>query len=122
MKNLSVNPKPTTLPFPVRTVVPTMSNGLRLSDISNYKDISEPNKRKARNKAIKTVRNLRLGRVETSILPNYLILEIWKSETSIQHKLRFNLIIDKSFDGGSNFRIENKFQYSSEKDLLSPPR
>jgi len=108
MKNLSTRTLSSILPFPVRTVVPTLSNGLRVGDVTNYKNLTEANKRKARFRVARLLMNIREDRRETSILPSYLILELWKSKVPAEYRNRFILIIKESFDGGSVFYIENK--------------
>ena len=108
MKNLSTKTSSRTLPFPIRTVVPTLSNGLRVGDVLGYKNLTDINKRKARFRVAHLLMRLRSDKIETSVLPSYLILELWKSKVPAEYRNRFILIIKESFDGGSVFHIENK--------------
>ena len=89
------------------------TNGLRPSDIVRYKSLTPTSKCKARNRAINVLNNLKIGYTETSILPPHLIREIWQNDANTEHKL-YNLAVWEAFDGGSNFRLEEKSRISPE--------
>lgn len=84
------------------------TNFLRLSDIVGYKNIAQNLKSKARKRASKVVSLMRLGYVETSILPPYLIRELWMSKVSREDRDTVDLIVEEAFDGGSVFYIIKK--------------
>jgi hypothetical protein len=97
---------------PIRSLPQAGANGLRPSDISPYKHRSALAKRQARDKAIDVLQRLVLGRTETSILPPHLISELWHNIADNGLKTS-KLILWDAFDGGTNFRLEEKSRISS---------
>ncbi len=98
---------------PVRQLPQAGANGLRPSDINPYKHRSASAKRQARNKAMNVLQRLTVGRTETSILPPHLISELWHNIPNNGLKTS-KLVLWDAFDGGTNFRLEEKSRISQE--------
>ena len=90
---------------PFKTLPENTVNGLRPSDIKRYEQLTGPDKRKARERLIRSLKNLRIGRTETSILPNNLVMNIWCNEISNIYECH-KLFIWEAYDGGTHFRLE----------------
>jgi len=93
---------------PIRTIQPTLCNGLKPNDIKSYKQLPATAKRLVRERAIRVLQLMQVGQVETSILPVYLIVELWNNHVHYKDQRAYQLLTSKSFDGGTNFHIENK--------------
>ena len=87
-----------------------IGNGLKVNDIKGYKYLDPRSKRKARERATKLLQSMQVGQsyFQASILPPYLILELWNNEVFYKDRRNFNLVTETSFDGGTNFYVENK--------------
>ena len=85
-------------------------NGLKVNDIKGYKSLDPRSKRKARERATKLLQSMQVGQthLQTSVLPPYLILELWNNEVFYKDRNNFKLVTETSFDGGTNFYVENK--------------
>jgi len=93
---------------PIRTIQPTLCNGLKPNDIKSYKHLPPKCKRLARERAIRILQSMQVGYVETSILPTYLIVELWNNHVHYKDQRAYQLLTSKSFDDGTVFHIENK--------------
>ena len=88
----------------------TFGAGLKPGDIKGYKKLDPKSKRLARARATKLLQLMQVGQthLQTSILPPYLILELWNNEVFYKDRNNFKLVTETSFDGGTNFYVENK--------------
>ena len=85
-------------------------NGLKVNDIKGYKSLTPHAKRKARQRASHLLQCMEVGESfkQTSILPPYLIQELWNTEVNYKDRRNFHLTTEEAFDGGTNFYIQNK--------------
>lgn len=88
----------------------TNSNSVSRNDSRGYKYLNTDSKHKARQRATRLLTSMKVGEEfkQTSILPPYLIKELWNNKSTYEDRNTFSLIMEKSFDGGTNFYIQNK--------------
>lgn len=94
--------------FPQPNSVKESSGLIQSRDVIGYKKLDPKAKRKARERATKLLQCMSLRTRETSILPPYLIRELWMTKVHYKDIKNFELLIGDSFDGGTVFWIENK--------------
>ena len=91
-------------------------NGIKVTDIKGYKSLTTPAKRKARQRASNLLlKSMEVGKSfkQTSILPPYMIQELWNTEVNCKDRDKFQLITEEAFDGGTNFYIKINRKYFS---------
>ena len=78
------------------------------SDINTYKGMCSAAKAIARQRATRVVQNMVVNRTETSILPPYIISELYLAHTDPTERKLYNFITRIAYDGGTYFRLEEK--------------